>query len=153
MSSAILLVEDNDADAALLARAARKAAITANVVRVGDGEAAIHYLEGTTPYEDRSVYPIPSVILLDIKLPGINGFELLLWLRRQPAPLNRVPIVMLTSSEQQADINRSYELGANSYLQKPDQHDGLISLLHTFHEYWFARNSLPEVTSKKAKNA
>ncbi len=145
MDSVILLVEDDPSDAALVARAIKKLGIKNRILHVSDGETARRYLLGDAPYADRTQHPFPAVILLDVKLPGLNGFELLEWLREQPAPLCRIVTVMLTSSEQQVDINRAYELGANSYHRKPDKHAHLVALLDSFREYWFNRTALPEV--------
>lgn len=144
MESAILLVEDDAADAALVRRAVKKLTFNARVVHVNDAEAAVSYLEGQSPYDNRSEYPVPLVILLDIKLPGLSGFELIEWLRRQAAPLKRIAVVMLTSSGHQVDVNRAYEVGANSYLRKPDKHSELIELLASFNDFWLTRSELPD---------
>ncbi len=153
MDNAILLVEDEDADAALVTRAIKKLTFKARVLHVNDVDAARNYLQGNNSYADRTVYPIPVLILLDIKLPGVSGFELVEWLRKQPAPLCRVAVVMLTSSAQQGDINRAYEVGANSYLRKPDRHAQLVALLDSFNDYWLTRSALPEVLPGLPNNA
>jgi CheY-like chemotaxis protein len=145
MESAVLLVEDDATDAALVRRAVKKLSFNARVVHVNDAETAVSYLEGQSPYEDRGEYPVPSVILLDIKLPGHSGFELIEWLRQQPKPLSRIAVVMLTSSGHQVDVDRAYEVGANSYLRKPDKHSELIELLASFNDFWLIRSELPEV--------
>lgn len=144
MEHVLLLVEDDDADAMLIARAIRKAQIRVRLERVRDGDEAVDYLDGRTVYADRVRYPRPSVVLLDIKLPRRNGFEVLTWLRGQPTPLSRTAIVMFTSSGRSADINRAYDLGANSYLRKPDQHDDLVEAISTFNDFWLSRCALPE---------
>jgi CheY-like chemotaxis protein len=94
--------------------------------RLTNGDDAVAYLSGDAPYENRAAYPMPNVLLLDIKLPRRSGFEVLEWVRRQKSNLRRLPVVMLTSSRHSADINRAYDLGANSYLAKPepDLHGG-----------------------------
>jgi CheY-like chemotaxis protein len=145
MESSILLVEDDASDVALVRRAVKKLAFNARILHVSDGEEAVNYLKGNSPYEDRDAYPVPTVILLDIKLPGLSGFEVIEWLREQPLPLSRLPIVMLTSSGQQIDVDRAYELGANSYLRKPDRHAELIELLSSFNDFWLSRSELPDV--------
>lgn len=147
MEPVLLLVEDDDADAVLVGRAIRKAQLSVRLYRVKDGDEAIDYLEGRRAYADRVVYPPPSVVLLDIKLPRRDGFEVVTWIRRQPAPLSRTAIVMLTSSGRAVDINRAYDLGANSYLRKPEQHSDLVALLGIFHDFWLSRCALPEVDS------
>ena len=98
-----------------------------------------------TPYGDRGRYPLPALMLLDLKLPGMSGFEVLLWLRQQPG-LKRLPVVVLTSSKENTDINRAYELGANSYLVKPASFDALVNIIERLNHYWLVLNERPEVT-------
>ncbi len=143
MEPVLLLVEDDDADAVLVGRAIRKAQLNVRLHRVKDGDEAIEYFEGRNAYADRLVYPLPSVVLLDLKLPRRDGFEVVAWLRGQPAPLSRTAIVMLTSSGRAADINRAYDLGANSYLCKPSQHSELVALMTALGDYWLVRCVLP----------
>jgi CheY-like chemotaxis protein len=145
MEHVLLLVEDDDADALLVGRAIRKAQISVRVERVRDGDEAVDYLDGRRGYADRTAYPRPAIVLLDIKLPRRDGFEIITWLRAQPTPLCRTAIVMLTSSGRPVDINRAYELGANSYLRKPEEHGELVSALGTFHDFWLSRCALPEI--------
>jgi CheY-like chemotaxis protein len=153
MEPVLLLVEDDDADAVLVGRAIRTAKIGVRLQRVKDGDEAVEYLEGRDAYADRVAYPRPSVILLDIKLPRRNGFEVIAWLRGQPAPLSRTAIVMLTSSGRPSDINRAYELGANSYLRKPELHSELVAIITTFNDFWLSRCALPEVGSGAVDDA
>jgi CheY-like chemotaxis protein len=91
------------------------------------------------------MYPIPSLILLDIKLPRRSGFEVLEWIRKQRSGLKRLPVVMLTSSRHSADINRAYDLGANSYLTKPDTASKLGHLASLVQSYWFSCNENPDL--------
>src|SRR5258708_436525 len=144
MNKTVLLVEDEASDAALIARAFEKAALNSRMVRLSDGDQAVSYLRGDPPYDERLAYPLPSVILLDIKLPRRSGFEVIEWIRKQQRPLNRVMIVMLTSSRIKADVNHAYELGANSYLTKPDNSQRLMELAVQFKEYWFRWNEMPD---------
>lgn len=153
MEHVLLLVEDDDADAILIGRAIRKAQISVRLQRVKDGDEAIDYLEGREAYADRAVFPQPSVVLLDIKLPRRSGFEVISWLRGQPTPLSRTAVVMFTSSGRSADINRAYELGANSYLRKPEQHSDLVEVISVFNEFWLARCALPEVAPAAVRDA
>ncbi|MBD0266610.1 MAG: response regulator, partial [Tolypothrix sp. Co-bin9] len=104
-SSTILLVEDNTNEIFLIERAFRKAGIGNQLKIVGDGEAAIHYLAGKDVYSDRHTYPLPMLIVLDLKLPRKSGLEVLEWLRQQPG-IKRLPVIALTSSKHSADINR-----------------------------------------------
>jgi CheY-like chemotaxis protein len=143
----ILMVEDDPYDAKLIRRALRKAEILHPVLHVADGDAAVGYLAGKSPYEDRSQYPLPDLVLLDLKLPRRNGFELLQWLRAQPG-LRRVPVVVLTSSSETTDVNRAYDLGANSYLVKPVGTDALVDLLKKIEIYWLMANTRPELDSE-----
>jgi len=140
----VLIVEDDPYDTKLIMRAIKKARMLNPVQTVEDGEAAIAYLSGKPPYEDRTLYPLPVLVLLDLKMPKRDGFEVLQWLRSQPA-LGRVPVVVLTSSNQTLDINRAYELGANSYLVKPVGTDAMVDMLKTVELYWLITNKAPEL--------
>src|SRR6478672_12672813 len=114
----ILLVEDDSNDVLLIQRAFRKASLSNPLQIVEDGEAAILYLKGEESFADRDRYPLPRLILLDLKLPRKSGFEVLVWLRQQPK-FYGLPVVVLTSSKEKNDIQQAYLLGANSYLVKP----------------------------------
>jgi len=116
--SNILLVEDEEAHAELTKRAIRKAGNANRVDIVSNGEQALDYLYNRAPYADKEKYPVPGLILLDIKLPGIDGIEVLKTIKEDP-DLKRIPVIMLTTSEREEDIVRSYEHYANSYLTKP----------------------------------
>ncbi|PSR17150.1 two-component system response regulator [filamentous cyanobacterium CCP3] len=111
----ILLVEDNPKDVFLVQRAARRAGVTTPLQVVSDGDAALNYLSGVAPYGDRAAYPLPVLVLLDLKLPRRSGAEVLAWIRQQPR-LRRLPVVVLTSSREYADINGIYDLGVNAYI-------------------------------------
>ena len=141
----ILLVEDDVNDVLLIQRAFRKTNLMNPIHVVEDGEQATAYLMGEGEYSNRDEYPIPSLILLDLKLPRMAGLEVLGWLRDQSNCLKRLPVVVLTSSRQSTDINRAYDLGANSYLVKPGEFDGLLQMVKTLDEYWFIHNEKPEV--------
>lgn len=139
----VLLVEDNPDDVALFQRAMRKAALDYSLQVVGDGEAAVAYLSGEAQYADRTRYPLPRLVLLDLKLPRKSGHEVLEWLYAQP-DLRRLPVVVLTTSRELSDINRAYNNCANSYLVKPFSFDGLIELVRVLHHYWLRLNETPE---------
>src|SRR6267142_5224903 len=115
----ILLVEDREDDVLIIAKAFAEARLDNEVRVVSDGEAAIQYLKGEGIYADRSKYPLPNLILLDLKMPKVDGFEVLRWLRQQPAFANIV-VVVLTMSTAIRDVNLAYQLGANSFMVKPD---------------------------------
>jgi DNA-binding response OmpR family regulator len=124
----ILLVEDDPNDILLIRRAFRKANVVAPLHVVHHGEAAVAYLEGRGAYADRERYPLPILMLLDLKLPRKSGFDVLTWMRQReglPAP----PVVALTSSGEPTDILRVYDLGACSYYVKPASFPGLLDLV------------------------
>ena len=115
------------------------------ILRLSNGDEAVAYLAGDAPYDNRKLYPMPSVLLLDIKLPRRSGLEVLRWVRGQQYGLKRLPIVMLTSSRHTTDVNRAYDLGANSYLTKPEKSGDLSLLAQHFHDYWIKLNENPDV--------
>lgn len=139
----ILLAEDDPADARLVQRAFSKCGVNCDVVRLSNGDDLVAYLDGRAPYENRALHPIPNLLLLDIKLPRRSGLEVLQWLRARTDALRRVPVVMLTSSRHAVDINRAYDLGANSYLAKPDTPAELADMISIFQKYWFVHNEEP----------
>ena len=138
----ILLVEDDSNDIILIKRAFGKANITNPLQVLEDGEEAISYLAGKGRYGNRQNYPLPILILLDLKLPRKSGHEVLEWLRQQPM-LKRLTVVVLTSSQQSSDVNRAYDLGANSYLVKPVTFDALVEMVKTLDFYWLILNENP----------
>ncbi len=140
----ILLVEDNPRDVLLIQRAFRKANVTVPLQVVEDGEVAVRYLSGEEPYTDRDRYPLPVLILLDLKLPRKSGAEVLAWLRQQPA-LKRLPVVVLTSSKEYADINHIYDLGGNAYMVKPVAFDNLVEIVKALNLHWIILNEKPQV--------
>jgi CheY-like chemotaxis protein len=111
-------VEDEENDALLIRRAFERAGINDSLQRVCNGLEALAYLSGDPPFQDRNRYPLPFVVMLDIKLPLMDGFEVLKWIRKQPAFLS-LCVVMLTSSDDMRMVNRAYRLGANSFFVKP----------------------------------
>lgn len=137
--SPILIVEDDPNDVALLQRAFRKARLVNPVHVVDRGEAAESYLTGDGDYGEASRYRTPALILLDLKLPGRSGHEVLRWIRSRPE-LSQVPVVILTSSREDADIERAYALGANSYLQKPASFEALLRMVDALNLYWMVLN-------------
>jgi CheY-like chemotaxis protein len=141
-SGAVLLVEDDPNDVLLIRRAFTKANLQFPVQVVDNGEAAVLYLSGEGAYSDRDQHPLPILVLLDLKLPCRSGHEVLAWLRQQPS-LKRLPVVVLTSSQEMGDINRAYDLGANSYLVKPVAFNALIEIVKTLDLYWMTFNQAP----------
>lgn len=138
----LLLVEDDTNDVLLIQRAFRRANVHLPITIVKDGDEAVNYLKGHGQYEDRIQYPIPTLILLDLKLPRRSGLEVLEWLRAQPV-LRRIPVVVLTSSKENVDIDSAYEIGVNSYLVKPVTFASLEAMIAALNEYWVEVNHYP----------
>lgn len=147
MSKRVLIAEDDPSDIFLLKRAFALAQVPATLHFVRDGQEAIDYLEGDAGYKDRSAHPLPDLLLLDLKMPKLNGFDVLHWLRRQPG-LKRLLVTVLTSSDQPDDINRAYDLGANSYLLKPHNSSDLSDLVAQVKRYWLDLNQQPVALSE-----
>jgi CheY-like chemotaxis protein len=145
----ILLAEDAEDEVVLLQRAFRKAGLGDVLKVVNDGAQAIDYLSGQGAYADRQRFPLPFLLLLDLKMPGTDGFEVLRWARAQEE-LKRLLIVVLTSSNLQADVDRAYELGANSYLVKPVGFDEMVNLIQRFEMYWTEINRTPSAPKPAA---
>jgi CheY-like chemotaxis protein len=135
----ILIAEDSDLDTILLIRAFVRAGISAHYHIVKDGQETVDYLSGEGNFEDRAKHPVPGVLLLDLKMPRMNGFDVLEWVRAHPR-LRRLPVVVLTSSDEPKDINRAYDLGANSYVLKPSKYETLQSLASELEKYWCSIN-------------
>jgi CheY-like chemotaxis protein len=142
MPKRVLIAEDDPSDVFLLQRAFTAAQVPATLHVVRDGQEAIDYLEGQDSYSDRSTYPLPDLLLLDLKMPRLNGFDVLNWLRNKPG-LKRLMVTVLTSSDQPKDINRAYDLGANSYLLKPHALAELSELIKRVQKYWLESNQRP----------
>src|SRR5262245_58340134 len=106
--SPVLLVEDNPDHVVLIQRTLKKANLARPVVVIGDGEGAVDYFMGRGPYRDRHLHPLPALVLLDLKLPGMSGLDVLEWVHQQPG-LKRLPIVVLTTSRERSDIDRAYD--------------------------------------------
>ena len=140
----ILLAEDDPNDVLSVQRAFQRTPVANPLQVVRDGEEALAYLSGQAPYADRERHPLPVLMLMDLKMPRKSGLEVLAWVRHQPG-LKRLPIIVLTSSNQSPDINRAYELGANSYLVKPAGFDSLLDLVKNLDMYWLILNEKPEL--------
>jgi CheY-like chemotaxis protein len=141
----VLHVDDEANDLFLFEKACRSASVTLDLRSVLDGQKAIDYLSGVGPYADRDQHPLPVLVLLDVKMPRKNGFEVLAWLRTQPK-LKRLPVLILTSSPHEEDINRAYECGANAYLLKPVQLNQLVDLVKRISSFWLELNKRPQVS-------
>jgi CheY-like chemotaxis protein len=141
-TSNILLVEDEEAHAELTKRAIRKSGNANRLDVVTSGEEALDYLFNRENYADKSKYPMPGLILLDIKLPGIDGIEVLKTIKEDQV-LRKIPVIMLTSSERDVDIARSYTHYANSYLTKPVGLKEFEERIKQMDFYWMIINEPP----------
>ncbi|OKH16243.1 two-component system response regulator [Fischerella major NIES-592] len=140
----ILLVEDDPNDIFLIERAFRRANLKHSIHVVKDGDEAVLFLEGQGCYIERENYPLPALILLDLKLPRRSGLEVLEWLKQQPL-LKRIPVVVLTSSRENIDIDRAYDIGVNSYLIKPVAFNALLEMMQALDSYWLQFNQYPSI--------
>jgi|ERR1044071_1001348 CheY-like chemotaxis protein len=141
----VLLVEDDLNDVFLVKRAFKMAHLPEPLQVVTDGQEAINYLKGEGKYEDRQAYPLPKLIVMDIKMPRRTGFEVLEWVKKGDQPLRRIPIVIVSSSNNPADINRAYELGANAYMVKPVNFKAVEHLFQSITHYWGLECAKPEL--------
>jgi CheY-like chemotaxis protein len=135
----VLLAEDDPDDILLTQIAFEKARLANPLQVVRDGEEAIAYLRGDGKFSDRNHFPLPILLLLDIKMPGLNGFQVLEWLRKQPG-FSRLPVAIMTSSDHDPHITRAYQLGADSYLLKPPDAAALLALVQRLNAYWLIVN-------------
>ncbi len=138
-SNVILLVEDNGDDEEITLRAFRKSAIANEVVVVRDGLEALDYMFATGTHAGRRMKPLPAVILLDLKLPKLGGLEVLRRLRAEDST-RRVPVVVLTSSNEEKDVLSSYDLGANSFVRKPVDFTQFMEAARQLGLYWLVTN-------------
>jgi CheY-like chemotaxis protein len=142
MNRTILLVEDDENDVFFFKRAAKLAGMMNPLHVAEDGRQAIDYLTGAGAYADRTRFPLPSLVLLDLKLPHIMGLDVLKWIRAQPA-LQTVIVIVFTSSRMAPDIDTAYRLGANSYMVKPSSPGKLQEMLVVIKQYWLDLNEPP----------
>ncbi|MBO6573422.1 MAG: response regulator [Balneola sp.] len=138
----ILLVEDNDHDAEMALRALKKNKISNKVTRLKDGEEALEFLFGTGEFEGRNIHNHPRVILLDLKMPKVDGLEVLKAVRSNKDTEN-IPIVMLTSSKEERDVVDGYKLGVNSFIVKPVEFNSFMEAVKEIGFYWVILNELP----------
>jgi len=149
----ILVVEDSEDYVFLLRHTFRKVGVLNPVQVVNCAEDAIAYLSGAGPYSDWKQFPLPSIVLLDLKLPGMDGLGLLEWIRQQPG-LKALRVAMLTSSDRGEELNAAYEAGANVFLTKPVDLDKLVEMMRIFRAHWleFAQppQSCRQIPSRQA---
>jgi CheY-like chemotaxis protein len=125
----VLLAEDEEFDVVLMQRAFRRAEVRNDLIVVRDGREAVAYLEGQGKYAQRQDYPEPYLLLLDLKLPVMDGFEVLEWIQERPRWRDGLPVIVLTGSGQESDRKRALDLGAHGYLIKPTDADGLVGMV------------------------
>jgi CheY-like chemotaxis protein len=133
----ILLIEDNEDDAKLLARSLERSGFRDHLQVLSNAEAAIEYLKGTAGYSDRKEFPIPVFIILDLTLPGMSGLEFLTWTRENPL-LAQMPVIVLSASPYDADVRKAYELGAKTFFTKPLAGEDLDTVVKLIVGYWSA---------------
>ena len=138
----ILVAEDDKTDALFLERAFAKVGVPTTLQFVRDGQEVIDYLLGKAQFADRPLHPGPDLLLLDLKMPRVDGFQVLDWVRQHPR-LKRLPVIVFSSSGQDKDINRAYDLGANSYLVKPHATEDLLALVEKLKDYWIEASKKP----------
>lgn len=138
----ILLVDDSVMDVELALDAFREVRLSNNIQVAYNGQQALDYLYGAGKFADRQTYPMPDMVLLDLKMPGMDGFEVLRRIKAQ-SPLKRLPVVVLTSSREEGDRALTYDIGANSYLVKPVSFLGFIDVIRGIEHYWLSLNVGP----------
>jgi len=137
----ILQVEDDPNDVFLLKHAMKKVGVTNPTQIASDGQLAIDYLSGAGKFADREQFPLPGLVLLDLKLPYVMGLDVLRWIREQP---NAAPVVIiLTASAEEEDIATAYRLGANAFLTKPSEAGKLQEIVKAIKDFWLTHNTLP----------
>ena len=139
----VLIVEDTDDDVFFLRRAMKEADINNPLQIVTDGQQAIDYLDGKGVYADREKYPLPFLVLLDLKLPYVMGLDVLKWIRQRPQ-FEKMLVVILTSSQQDSDIEATYRLGGNFFLIKPPNRTKLLELVKNLGNAWHPFKERPE---------
>lgn len=142
----ILLVEDNLQDIEITRRAFTKGRVKNDLTVVRDGEEALDYLYRRGKYRDPDSAPRPGMILLDLNLPKIGGLEVLQQIKNDES-LKTIPVIVLTVSQREQDIVKSYDLGVNTYIQKPVEFDTFLRVVNTVHDYWILIATLPPATA------
>jgi CheY-like chemotaxis protein len=147
----ILLIEDEATDAILIQRAFEKVGIRNPIAHLANGDAALAYFEGINEYSDRLRFPLPVLVILDLKLPGMGGLQLLKWIRTK-RDLRLIPVIVLTGSADSTDVQAAYEAGANSYLLKPADRSEIIRVIEAVEQYWMHQNVAPPLVRRAQEN-
>jgi two-component system response regulator len=145
MPDTILLVEDDENDVLFMKMAMEMTGIRNPLQVASDGRQALDYLTGANEYSDRLAYPKPGLVLLDLKLPYVNGLEVLRKLRLHPS-LKQTVVIILTSSQEDSDINKAYQLGTNAYVVKPPDIKRLQNLVKAIKAFWLELNLAPRTS-------
>ena len=133
----VLSAEDEESDALILRRAFKKANVLNSLAIVKDGQEAVDYLSGSDPYSDRSRHPLPGLILLDLKMPRMSGFDVLSWIAKRP-DLGSIPVAVLSSSFSDADVRKALQMGAHDYFVKPNGLDQYAPLVQAWRSRWLS---------------
>ena len=151
-SCTILIVDDDENDIFFVQRAFTEINVHCVFQILKNGQEVVDYLSGIGEYADREKYPLPMMILMDLKMPIMDGFQVLAWLRNRPG-LKVIPAIVFSSSDIPADITRAYELGANSFMTKSVTYDGLLLKLQTLSQYWLEYCKHPQVAEAEGSNS
>jgi len=144
MKRTILLAEDSENDVLLFRKAIERTGLPVSIQHVQDGEELMEYFQGKGKFSNRTRHPLPFLVLLDLKMPKKDGFDVLAWIRSQ-SHLKRLPVIIFSSSRQINDVNRAYDLGANSYLTKPSEFAELTEILSIVVQYWSDFSQHPDI--------
>ncbi len=139
----ILLADDNADDVLLVRMAFKRAGFENQILSVMDGEQVLQYLKAEGPYADRARFPVPELVLLDLKMPRMDGFDVLEWVRQRPE-WKCLPIIVFTTSFYGPDVKRAYDLGANSFLTKPADFHEFVSAVKQLGDFWLRETVLPQ---------
>lgn len=148
----ILVAEDEETDALILRMAVQQAGIPNPLIITHDGTETLAYLRGEAPFSDRSTYPLPALLILDLKMPALTGFDVLSWLRSRP-DFTELPAVVLSSSSHEADVAKAREMGAREFHVKPHSFKELTRLVQELARRWLERSSLPESDAGRGTGA
>jgi CheY-like chemotaxis protein len=147
-TATILLADDDPNDARLVGIALQRSIAGLPVAVVNDGTELVSYLKGEGRYADRQAFPFPDLVLLDLKMPKMDGFEVLRWLRQQPI-LKRLRVIVLTNSARDCDVELAYEVGANSYLVKPTRFEDLVKTMQIVGDFWLNDPLMPDAMPRQ----
>ena len=146
----VLIAEDDEDEALLLEHALKAIGISNPLLIVDNGEHVIAYLKGEGHFADRAAYPLPAVLITDLKMPAVDGFELLEWLRHHPQ-FAIIPTLVFSNSSEPQDVQRAYALGANAYLVKPPEMEQLEALMRTTFEFWTLCARVPFASDRQIR--